>query len=1823
MNIDLASPMSRSPLSARLWLATVLLLLVAVVRPVGAVPALVPGAPTGLQVDAVGNGSASISFLAPASDGGSPISNYEYSTNNGGSWTPRSPISTSTSFTLTGLVNGVSYQVKVRAVNFVGSGAESSAATATPAAGFPATGTIAAETYLAVGDSGTILTSADGATWTSQTAGTSASLRGVAAKAGTAVAVGQHGTVLFSADGTSWTTVNGQPAADIQGLRGVAASSTRFVAVGGLSTGSIYFSDEGGTWTAATLGAVGKLRGVIHNGTKFVAVGESGTILTSSDGATWTAQTSGTVERLDGIVWTGAAFQVVSSTGKFLSSTDGVTWNAPETGNAPAWVEGMAWSATRVVMVGVGGRIRTSDDGTAWIQRAPGGGTTLHGVTFAGTFAPQTTITASTLFGNLRKLSATGFATKDKAYDGTRTANVFESVIAVLVGVFTGDTVTLSGNASVTGEYDTAAVGTNKTITLGNLSISDTSNYTLSATILGNITSRNLTVTANNATKTYGSNVTYGANQTAFTSNGLQNSETIGNLTITASGGTAANATVGNYTLVPSNATGGNFSASNYNITYGNGTLVVGTKNLTVTANNATKSYGDSVTYGAGQTAFTASGLENLETIGNLTITASGGTAANATIGNYTLVPSNATGGSFNATNYNITYGNGTLVVSTRNLTVTANNTTKTYGDSVTYGVGQTAFTSNGLQNSETIGNLTITASGGTAANATVGNYTLVPSGATGGNFSASNYNITYGNGTLVVGTRNLTVTANNATKTYGQNLTYGSGQTAFTANGLQNSETIGNLTITASGGTAASATVGNYTLVPSAATGGNFSASNYNITYGNGTLVVGTKNLTVTANNATKTYGDTVTYGANQTAFTPVGLENSETIGNVTITASGGTAGNAVVGNYTLVPSAAAGGNFSAVNYNITYGNGTLVVGTRNLTVTANNATKTYGQTVSYGANQTAFTSLGLQNSETIGSVTITASGGTAANATSGNYTLTPSLATGGNFSLSNYNVTYSPGTLSVAKLQLTGNFTAANKVYDGTTSATVLTRNLTGVFGSDDVALTGGTATFASAGVGSGKTVTLAGATLAGAQSGNYDLVSVGTTTADISGKTLTILGLKLLARAYDGTTVAPMDLSGISLSGVVGSDRVALVTTSAAARYADPSVGTNKSATGSGFALSGAENLNYVLVQPAGMTGVITAASGGIVIGNLRQTYDGRPKPVAVGFTGATVPVRTTYNGAETVPINAGSYAVRVVPTDANYTGSAEGTLVIEKAGQMLTVTAAPNVTTGTSTAVSATSSAGLTVVLTVASGRATLVNGLLTLTENGTVVLRATQAGNDNYLPATADYSVSAAVINVYLGTVTLANGSTSKLGDLAAVAPPGGGAGTLLVLVPNYGLSQSLNFRLGADGSFEQTFVADVPALPREDTPPTAPAQTNLTVRGRVSGGRMIGTIEPLGLAFDAPVLPSTGPAAGAAGVYVSSAVGGASGSITSIVGANGQALVVASTPAVKAGGLTTLGANGSFSISSGAVSIAGAVNVPATTVTGTITTSGQTADFAGLLTRTLRTDRMVNLSSRVRLSGANAVLITGFVIGGDAPKQVLVRGIGPALAGFGVNGALPNPALKVYRGSELVAQNDDWTAESGAAFSRLGAFSLPAGSKDAALLLTLTPGAYTAHVSDGPESGVVLAEIYDASTNPAAEAQRLVNISSRGEVSSGEGVLVGGFVVTGNAPKRLLIRGVGPALTAFGATGVLADPRLRIYRDSTVLTENDNWSANAAEGTAIAAAAAQAGAFAFTAGSKDAALIISLAPGAYTAQVSSADGTGSGLALVEIYELPE
>ncbi|HUR60227.1 MAG TPA: SMP-30/gluconolactonase/LRE family protein [Opitutaceae bacterium] len=278
--------------------------------------------------------------------------------------------------------------------------------------------------------------------------------------------------------------------------------------------------------------------------------------------------------------------------------------------------------------------------------------------------------------------------------------------------------------------------------------------------------------------------------------------------------------------------------------------------------------------------------------------------------------------------------------------------------------------------------------------------------------------------------------------------------------------------------------------------------------------------------------------------------------------------------------------------------------------------------------------------------------------------------------------------------------------------------------------------------------------------------------------------------------------------------------------------------------------------------------------------------------------------------------------------------------------------------------------------------------------------------------------------------------------------------------------------------------------------------------------------------------------------------------------------------------------------------------------------------------------RFVNLSSRLRTIDGNTsrAFIAGFVVSGTTPKQMLVRAAGPSLGGFGVSGALANPKLRIFAGSNLLAENDDWGSDAAAASAvaaaavRVGAFAFAAGSRDAALLVTLPPGIYTAQVMANGGDGVGLVEVYDAEAGQAAT--QLINLSTRGFVDTGAGQLVAGFVVSGDQPKRVLVRGIGPALAQFGVAGTLGDAQLKVFRGDTLVAQNDDWQtvqtvaggAQPATAAETSAAAAAAGAFTLPGGGKDAALVITLQPGAYSAVVSGANNT-TGAGLVEVYEL--
>jgi len=284
---------------------------------------------------------------------------------------------------------------------------------------------------------------------------------------------------------------------------------------------------------------------------------------------------------------------------------------------------------------------------------------------------------------------------------------------------------------------------------------------------------------------------------------------------------------------------------------------------------------------------------------------------------------------------------------------------------------------------------------------------------------------------------------------------------------------------------------------------------------------------------------------------------------------------------------------------------------------------------------------------------------------------------------------------------------------------------------------------------------------------------------------------------------------------------------------------------------------------------------------------------------------------------------------------------------------------------------------------------------------------------------------------------------------------------------------------------------------------------------------------------------------------------------------------------------------------------------------------------------------LVGLSTRGLVQTGSTELIGGFVISGPAAarKQLLLRGVGPSLqtVGFPAAECIPATQLQLVQGGAVLAANSGWTtgADHGAALAaaaaRAGDFPLvawAAGGGDSALLATLPPGAYSVLVSPAPgapladQSGHVgLVEIYDLTP---ADGSQLVNLSSRGFAGTGDAALIAGCTVSGGGHRRLLVHGVGPALSSgFGVAGVLADPALTLFDGSgqTLATDND-WSLSA-QTDQIRDLAAASGAFPLPEGSVDAALLYAAGPGNFTAAVSAQTGTApGGLALVEIYATP-
>ena len=272
--------------------------------------------------------------------------------------------------------------------------------------------------------------------------------------------------------------------------------------------------------------------------------------------------------------------------------------------------------------------------------------------------------------------------------------------------------------------------------------------------------------------------------------------------------------------------------------------------------------------------------------------------------------------------------------------------------------------------------------------------------------------------------------------------------------------------------------------------------------------------------------------------------------------------------------------------------------------------------------------------------------------------------------------------------------------------------------------------------------------------------------------------------------------------------------------------------------------------------------------------------------------------------------------------------------------------------------------------------------------------------------------------------------------------------------------------------------------------------------------------------------------------------------------------------------------------------------------------------------------RLVNLSVLTMDGPGSQLLTIGFVSGGAATlgsEQLLIRATGPALSNFSVANVLADPMLTLYQGSNVIASNDNWgstatnIAAVNAADAATGAFTLPSStSLDAALVQTLPSGGYTIQVAGkGAQVGNALAEVYDNTLSYTASSPRLVNLSCMQQVAA-NGLLTAGFAISGTTSKTVLIRASGPTLTTFGVQNVMPDPQINVFNsNTTVIASNAGWAGD----TSITTAQTAVGAFAFTSTtSKDSAVLITLAPGSYSAQATSASGA-AGTTLIEVYEV--
>ena len=1196
------------------------------------ISAVVSSAPTITSI-APGNAQLSVAFTTPSSNGGASITNYEYSTNGGISWTTPSPAITSSPFTVSGLINGTTYDVQIRAVNSAGNGAASATTQGTPAA--PSSPSI----------SGAATASAFTKTYGTASTPQSFSITG-SALTNDIIATAPTGFEV-SSDGTNYATTANftQSSGSVSGTLYIRLAATASVS-GTYNSQNIVLSSTGASPVNITSASSGN------------AVAQKALAITTATVASKVYDRSTT----SGTVTPGTLSGFVGSETVVVSSADGTYAD---------WNVGNGKTATITYTLG---------DGT-------NGG-------LAANYSLANTIATGDI--TAKALTVTSPAVTSKTYDGNTNASITGS----LSGVESGDAVTLIG----TGTFATANVGAGISVTsTSTLGGADAANYTLTQPtgLSGDITAESQTMTFASLTPVLLSTADYSPGASA--SSGLTVTYTSSNPCVAnIVGGNIHIVGVGTTTITASQSGGGNYSAA----TSVNQTLTVMNPTSTLTAGDVVV-----IAYNTGGAPDNFALLFNADLAAGTLFYVNDNELASTSSTSFTDL--NEAEASFTV-KVGQTIAAGTVIVLPWG---TSESTLKYDWSSASGGLGGSndelyIYTASSITATSPTAFISYTKIGTSTSaipsSLSLGTTAIAPSGAalryatSGATYSgtkatlltaigntSSNWNTT-GATTFASGDWTFSVSPSPLITSSGTlsavNTTYGTASASPTSFSVSSSNLTADLTLTAPSGFEISSGSGYSTsltispdacgaiastsidvrLAASAAVGtysGNIALSSTGATTVNVATfssTVSTKTLTITNLSASDKLYDGLTTVTESGAPTYSGLVNSESF-SVSGTVSWAFPNASVENNKTLTRT----GNYAApsANYTVTQPSLTASITTRSLTITANDVNKAYGDVLTDGSGSTAFSSSGLQNSEAIGSVTISYGNGALAGDAVGTYTsqVTPSAATGGTFTASNYSISYVAGNIIVSSVPTLNpvTLTSALSTTYGTASSGVsfiasgsnLSTNITvtaqsGYQVSNDnasfvssVSVANGTTVYVqfivtqSAGTYNNSTAVILSST--GATSQNITTSASGNT---VSQKGLTITGISISNKTYDGNTSA--SISGTAAySGLVNGESFA-VSGTPSATFSDKNVGTNKTITVIDYT---SPSSNYSITQPTGLTADIAATALTVTAPSVTsKAYDGTTAATITGtLSGVISPDAVTLVGTGTfATVNVGT-------------------------------------------------------------------------------------------------------------------------------------------------------------------------------------------------------------------------------------------------------------------------------------------------------------------------------------------------------------------------------------------------------------------------------------------------------------------------------------------------------------------------------------------------------------------------------------------------------